>query len=779
MPLPPELLQACREARLLVVWARLPFALAERSPENRVAAISAWAAQAAQLPPTGARLPALPPLSILSLDASDRVERAFEAAGVALHVVRTRQEVPARNTHSLLKLAGDLRARSGVVLSRAEIHDLHDDDDKRHLLAEARRVCQNGAILIIGGDPVNEDFKAWWSALARAFEGVACFAVGDPSAPWPAGVTCIGSDFDEVSAALRNARPGPSTQAPSEAQAGRDAVSLSGSGGIATSGGVAAGAGGVAIGGDVHGDVIIQAGHDRAGQAQPTGGAAEVDSLRRQLDELRANLRLIEERKAEYVESTGIPLQLVKEERQLRERIAQLERRISEMERRPPPEADPPAPPASPRRFTRRLNRPQAWFLLGFILSGLFLVMAFQGLRCLIEYRITEAAIALIALLAAGVATAFTKLLSPDVRKNLLSLYAGIGVVLIVGIILAVASPPLSREECIPEPPPPPPSPTPTITLAPTPTPTSTPTPTDSPTPTSTPTPTPVPPETAIAHLIQRESEAVLAGDMDIIRAIFAPDAVRINGPNGEAKNAIADYEEISRTLRFLEVQHSNIVITIEGDTATAMGDSCGSYRVKSTGQGFDFHGPQSDRWEFSKPIDDMWIITSLQFNLVSDAPEHRYFFEDGTNGCWAVRYDRGAPQGETPIYTTTRAYNGSGSLQFSFDTSQTSAHHGQAIVYNMPFVGQASAFVYAPPDAPADLQAGFFAMDFDRPPYNYHPVSQSSRLAPGRWTQVTWSPNVTGWARTLHLIGIEVSRASGSDYRGYVLIDEVYFKSR
>jgi len=49
-----------------------------------------------------------------------------------------------------------------------------------------------------------------------------------------------------------------------------------------------------------------------------------VASLRRQLAEARKNLRLIEERKAEYVLSTDVPLQLIKEERQLRARIAEL-----------------------------------------------------------------------------------------------------------------------------------------------------------------------------------------------------------------------------------------------------------------------------------------------------------------------------------------------------------------------------------------------------------------------------------------------------------------------
>lgn len=53
-------------------------------------------------------------------------------------------------------------------------------------------------------------------------------------------------------------------------------------------------------------------------------------SLRHQLAEARANLQVIEGRKAEYVLPVDIPLQLIKEERRLRARIAELEAQIAE-----------------------------------------------------------------------------------------------------------------------------------------------------------------------------------------------------------------------------------------------------------------------------------------------------------------------------------------------------------------------------------------------------------------------------------------------------------------
>ena len=65
---------------------------------------------------------------------------------------------------------------------------------------------------------------------------------------------------------------------------------------------------------------------------EATAVVAEQDwlSIQRQLAEARENLRLIQERQAEFVLSTDIPLQLVKEERRLLDRIAELEQRFAE-----------------------------------------------------------------------------------------------------------------------------------------------------------------------------------------------------------------------------------------------------------------------------------------------------------------------------------------------------------------------------------------------------------------------------------------------------------------
>jgi hypothetical protein len=65
-----------------------------------------------------------------------------------------------------------------------------------------------------------------------------------------------------------------------------------------------------------------------SGRDVPCLANADTESLRCQLAEARKNLRLIEEPKSQYVQETDVPLQLIKDERRLLERIEQLEQAI-------------------------------------------------------------------------------------------------------------------------------------------------------------------------------------------------------------------------------------------------------------------------------------------------------------------------------------------------------------------------------------------------------------------------------------------------------------------
>ncbi|MBN1888428.1 MAG: hypothetical protein JW850_10575 [Thermoflexales bacterium] len=201
MTLPFALDQAYCQKRLLLVWGASPYSLEEHEVVNRVVVLGRWLEQPVQAP--SIPLHALPPLSILSVDPSERVEEAFGQAGVPLHVVRSRRDVVACERHTLLKLAGDLAERCGVILGQVEIFRLRDDADKRYMLDEAARLAGGGAVLLAGCNPLSEDFRSWWSVLGPFFERAACFALGDPAVDWPPGITCLETPFERLAADLR------------------------------------------------------------------------------------------------------------------------------------------------------------------------------------------------------------------------------------------------------------------------------------------------------------------------------------------------------------------------------------------------------------------------------------------------------------------------------------------------------------------------------------------------------------------------------------------------
>jgi len=275
---PLALLAAALQARrLLLVWADVPFPPADRPPRSSAESIARWQERAAALPPLpfdfrhGAPWPLarLTPLSILSLDPTDRVERAFRYAGVPLMVARARGDVMARERHTLLKLGGDLERRSGLLLSREDVRAASNDPDKAHLLQEARRLVRGGAALVVAPAP-SEAFRPMWRALlARPLrEARHSFALGPTTFDWPAPLVRLEAEIGDVLTALIDRVIPPPLESP------------------------------------------------------------EAESLRRQLTEACENLRLIDERASEYVMSTDVPLQLIKERRRLRERIDELERRL-------------------------------------------------------------------------------------------------------------------------------------------------------------------------------------------------------------------------------------------------------------------------------------------------------------------------------------------------------------------------------------------------------------------------------------------------------------------
>ena len=96
---------------------------------------------------------------------------------------------------------------------------------------------------------------------------------------------------------------------------------------LAGSGAIAQGAGALAGG---EGSIVVGGRQDIGPASEPMAhlSPAETTSLLRQRNEWRENLRLIEERKSQFVQDTDVPLQLLKDERKIRERIADLEARL-------------------------------------------------------------------------------------------------------------------------------------------------------------------------------------------------------------------------------------------------------------------------------------------------------------------------------------------------------------------------------------------------------------------------------------------------------------------
>jgi hypothetical protein len=208
--LPTELKNATRTNKLLILWGDMRLDLSEHEPTNRALVINRWLGKAQDLSAIDLPLSRLPPVPILSLDPTDRIEGHFQQARTVLRVVGSTHDVPTVHEHTLIKLAGDLASRARIVLSREAVRSLHSDADKRYLLDLAQRIAANGVVLLIGCDPSHANFKAWWSILAPLFIDAKCFALGDPELTWPARVTCLGLDAHSILSELSRSIAVPS-----------------------------------------------------------------------------------------------------------------------------------------------------------------------------------------------------------------------------------------------------------------------------------------------------------------------------------------------------------------------------------------------------------------------------------------------------------------------------------------------------------------------------------------------------------------------------------------
>jgi len=158
-------------------------------------------------------------------------------------------------------------------------------------------------------------------------------------------------------------------------------------------------------------------------------------SLRRQLAEARANLQLVRERKSQYVQEVDVPLQLVREEHRLLKCLDALERELAEIQPKEMPLDTEPELEETPTDAESEplLSLPlAAWGVLGFGVTVLITFLFSQPLRCVLEFRMTEATVALIGLLAAGAGMVFSKIAPQRIREALQGFYGGLAVTLLV-----------------------------------------------------------------------------------------------------------------------------------------------------------------------------------------------------------------------------------------------------------------------------------------------------------------------------------------------------------
>ena len=317
-------------------------------------------------------------------------------------------------------------------------------------------------------------------------------------------------------------------------------------------------------------------------------------------------------------------------------------------------------------------SHPAISIAAGCIIVVFITVWFFQLLRCVLEFRMTEATVALIALLAAGIAT-LLGVTPPHVQEVLRFFYGGFAATLLVVVLVVKLLPLPLEEECFttttptptatptstltPSPTPsltgtptptatatatstatltftptptssptstPTPTASPTVTLTPTPTATPTPTPTLTPTATSTPTPTPTCPVTAptdadtLFALVDAEAQAVLSEDIDLIKAIFAPDAIIRN----EATDQEWDSPEVYYAEKFQNEIHCRAehydyrLLKLTDEEGLVSTGNRGEWGWEAEGCAMTYESPPgADQWHFRKDTFDCWQIVRFTYN--------------------------------------------------------------------------------------------------------------------------------------------------------------------
>jgi hypothetical protein len=231
--------------------------------------------------------------TIITTAYDNLLEVAFQQAGVAFNRVVRGSDVsficPDRPT--LIKLYGDAQQPDALIVTDRDHSQLLRDRDKEDVIDEVRRAFKRNTILFYGYNLSDPDFKFLFDQLAESKFARLAYAV------WPGLPEADGRMWRDRGIVILEEDPfgvlsRPATIAPESAVEAKVTIPVT-------------------------------------EQTSMPLSKDEIASLQRQLQEMRENLRLIEERKAEYVLGVEVPLQLIKEERRLKDRIAELEQQLS------------------------------------------------------------------------------------------------------------------------------------------------------------------------------------------------------------------------------------------------------------------------------------------------------------------------------------------------------------------------------------------------------------------------------------------------------------------
>jgi serine/threonine protein kinase len=94
---------------------------------------------------------------------------------------------------------------------------------------------------------------------------------------------------------------------------------------------------------------------------------------------------------------------------------------------------------------------PLGWFLLGFVPTGIAVVLFKQSFHCWIEYRVSEEIVALLVVLVGMAAAAFTQIIPPNVQRVLRVPVGGVASALALGLIVLLFLVPPAKEVCFSE----------------------------------------------------------------------------------------------------------------------------------------------------------------------------------------------------------------------------------------------------------------------------------------------------------------------------------------